>query len=83
MRFRTQSRIAYYTQRLASTGVRLRSCSLFGIASESDVVGPGGDMPLLCLNFLMATRDKLKCRRRLGSFLPNPFICFGGFSDIV
>ena len=36
--------------------------SVFGIASESDVVGPGGDLPLLCL-FPMATHDKLKCRR--------------------
>ena len=34
--------------------------SVFGIASESDVVG--GDLPLLCL-FPMATHDKLKCRR--------------------
>ena len=32
--------------------------SVFGIASESDVVGPGGDLPLLCL-FPMATHDKL------------------------
>ena len=64
--------------------IRLRSwrCSLFGIASESDVDGPGSDLPLLCL-FPMATRDKLKCRRRLSSFLPIPFICFWDFSDIV
>ena len=36
--------------------------SVFGIAPESDVVGSGGDLPLLCL-FPMATHDKLKCRR--------------------
>ena len=49
----------------------------FGIASESDVVEPGDDMPLLCL-FPIATRDKLMCRRRLSSLLTNLFICFGG-----
>ena len=50
----------------------------FVIASEPDVVEPGGNMPLLCL-FQMATREKLMCRRRLGSFLSTPFICFEGF----
>ena len=49
----------------------------FGIASESDVVEASDVMPLVCL-FPMATRDKLMCRRRLGSLLTNPFICFGG-----
>ena len=39
----------------------LLTFSVFGIASESDVVGPGGDLPLLCL-FPMATHDKLKYR---------------------
>ena len=51
------------------------------IASESDVVEPGDDMPLLC--FPMAARAKLMCRHRLGSFLSKPFVCFGGLSDIV
>ena len=28
-------------------------------------------------------RAKLRCRRRLGSFLSKPFICFATLSDIV
>ena len=51
------------------------------IASESDVVEPGDDMPRLCPP--MAERAKLMCRRRLGSFLSKPFVCFEGLSDIV
>ena len=51
------------------------------IASELDVVEPGDDMPLLSLP--LAARAKLMSRRRLGSFLSKPFVCFGGLSDIV
>ena len=39
-------------------------------------------MPLLYV-FQIAARAKLRCRRRLSSFLPNPFICYGGLSDIA
>ena len=50
----------------ATTCIR-ESLALFtfyvGIASESDVVEPGDDMPLLCVP--MAARAKLGCRRRL------------------
>ena len=55
----------------------------FDIASESDVVKPGNDMPLLCLP--MAACAKLRCRRRLSrpSFLSKTFVYFGGLSDIV
>ena len=38
-------------------------------------------MPLLCLT--VSARAKLRCRRRLGSFLSKPFICFATLSDIV
>ena len=31
----------------------------------------------------MAACAKLRCRRRLSSFLSKPLICFGGLSDIV
>ena len=55
----------------------------YDIASESDVVEPGDDniMPLLC--FPVAARAKLRCRRRLSSFISKPFVCFRGLSDIV
>ena len=55
----------------------------FGIASQSDVVEPGddNDMPLLCL--LMSARAKLRCRRRLSSFLSKPFICFGTYLHYI
>ena len=59
--------------------VVLRRCLFFILAftSQSDVVKPAmtmichfyddNDMPLLCLT--MCARAKLRCRRRLGSFL--------------
>ena len=31
----------------------------------------------------MSARAKLRCRRRLGSFLSKPLICFATLSDIV
>ena len=45
----------------------------FGIASQSDVVKPGDDNATLCLT--MSACAKLRCRRRLSSFLSKPFIC--------
>ena len=59
------------------------SFTFFGIASQSDVVKPGddNDMPFLCLP--MSARAKLRCRRRLGSFLSKPFICYATLLDIV
>ena len=36
-------------------------------------------MPLLCVSPI-AARAKLRCQY---SFLPNPFICYGGLSDIA
>ena len=54
--------VSSLTKLRESFGVGAVHFSVFGIASESVVVGPGGDLPLLCL-FPMATHDKLKCRR--------------------
>ncbi len=71
-----------YGRRSHSTGVCLRP-AFFTLASRVNRYYAVVAATSMRFPDLIAARAKPRCRRRFSSFLPNPFICFGGFSDIV